>query len=108
MSQQKRLRQQSCPPLKQGSSIDIQSLLSKIPFTTTGIPYEKHLIGHNFTGPGTRLDLRLKNDDTIHTDTPKEWSKPVNRVDEAAYVHDLRYRNAGDDLARKHEVDRIA
>ena len=40
-----------------------------------------HLPGHNFTGPGTKLKKRLNPDLT-----PKEWSKPVNRVDEAAKI----------------------
>ena len=35
-----------------------------------------HLPGHNFTGPGTKLNKRLNPDLT-----PKKWSKPVNRVD---------------------------
>lgn len=43
---------------------------------------------YNFAGPGTRLDKRLNPDDT-----PKDWSKPINRLDEAAYHHDLWYRD---------------
>jgi len=42
------------------------------------------LPGHNFTGPETRLDRRLNPDLT-----PREWSKPINRVDTAAYHHDV-------------------
>ena len=45
---------------------------------------------HGFTGPGTKLrgpSGRLK----PGTDTPHEWSKPVNRVDEEALKHDLAY-----------------
>ena len=34
-----------------------------------------HLPGHNFTGPGTKLNKRLNPDLT-----PKKWSKPLNRV----------------------------
>ena len=45
-----------------------------------------HLPGHNYTGPGTKLKKRLKPDLT-----PKEWSKPVNHVDKAAYHHDVCY-----------------
>ena len=37
----------------------------------TKLLFEFHLPGHNFTGPGTRLDRRLNPDDT-----PKDWSKP--------------------------------
>ena len=45
-----------------------------------------HLPGHNFTGPGTKLYKRLNPDGT-----PKEWSIAINRVDNAAYHHDLCY-----------------
>jgi hypothetical protein len=57
-------------------------------FLNTIIPGEKHLPGHQFTGPGTKLDNRLNEDLT-----PKEWSIPINRVDVAAYKHDVKYMN---------------
>lgn len=41
---------------------------------------EWHLPGHNFTGPGTRLEERLERGD-----------EPVNRVDELSLHHDIRY-----------------
>jgi len=44
------------------------------------LPFELYLPGHNFTGPGTKLDRRLNPDGT-----PRDWSKPINKVDEAAY-----------------------
>ena len=50
------------------------------------LPFEMHLPGHNFTGPGTKLKKRLKPDLT-----PKKWRKPIDRVDEAAYHHDFCY-----------------
>ena len=50
------------------------------------LPFEMHLPGHNFTGPGTKLYKRLNSDGT-----PKEWSIPINRVDNAAYHHYLYY-----------------
>ena len=50
------------------------------------LPCDMHLPGHNFTGPGTKLYKRLNSDGT-----PKEWSIPINRVDNAAYHHDLCY-----------------
>ena len=50
------------------------------------LPFEMHLPGHNVTGPGTKLSKRLNEDGT-----PKSWSKPINRVDEAAYHHDVCY-----------------
>ena|ERR1700733_4589518 len=58
-------------------------------------PGELHLPGHSFTGPGTRLDLRLNPDGT-----PKEWSKPVDRIDQAAYKHDLAYARSADSASR--------
>ena len=57
-----------------------------------------HLPGHNFTGPGTKLKKRLNPDLT-----PKEWSKPVNRVDKAAYNHDICYLK-NDDTATRNAV----
>ena len=45
-----------------------------------------HLPGYNFTGPGTKLYKRLNPDGT-----PKEWSIPINKVDNEAYNHDLCY-----------------
>ena len=48
------------------------------------LPFEIHLPGHNFTGLGTKLYKRLNPDRTS-----KVWSIPINRVDNAAYHHDL-------------------
>ena len=59
------------------------SLLNK---AINNLPFEMHLPGHNFTGPGTNLKKRLNSDLTL-----KKWSKPVNRVDKAAYHHDVCY-----------------
>ena len=62
------------------------------------LPFEMHLPGHNFTGPGTKLK-KQHNPDL----TPKKWSKPVNRVDKGAYHHDICYlRN--DDTATRNAV----
>jgi hypothetical protein len=55
----------------------------------------------NFAGPGTKLEYRLNSDNT-----PKEWSKPVDRVDEAAYHHDLAYA-AHSDTANRNVADRV-
>lgn len=49
--------------------------------------------------PGTRLDLRLDDNDI-----PLPDSKPINRVDEAAYKHDLAYRS--ESLDDRHNADR--
>ena len=45
-----------------------------------------HLPSMNFAGPGTNLNERLTS-----TGLYKDWSKPVDRVDNAAYHHDLAY-----------------
>ena len=47
------------------------SILNKM---INSLPVEVHLPGHNFTGPGTKLNKRLNEDLT-----PKKWSKPINR-----------------------------
>ena len=60
--------------------------------------FEMHLPGHNFTGPGTKLYKRLNLDGT-----PKEWSIPIHRVDNAAYHHDLCYSKY-DDIKTRNEV----
>ena len=84
-----------------GNAIDVQNILSKTPFTTTGIKGELHLPGHSFTGPGTNLNLRLN-----ENNEPYEWSKPINRVDAAAQKHDLAYRSNPDNLEAKHLADK--
>jgi len=56
-----------------------------------------HMPGHNFNGPGTKLNKRLDEDMT-----PKAWSKPINRVDKAADHHDISYvKNKDINLATK-------
>ena len=45
-----------------------------------------HLPGHNFTGPATKHYKRLNSDGTTN-----QWNIPINRVDNAAYHHDLCY-----------------
>ena len=71
------------------------SLLNKV---INNLPVEMHLPGHNFTGPGTKLNKRLNPDLT-----PKKWSKPINRVDKAAYNHDICYLK-NDDTATRNAV----
>ena len=61
---------------------------------------EVHLPSHNFTGPGTRTDLRLKEDLT-----PKDWSLPINKVDEASLKHDIAYMDKT--LEARHKADEI-
>src|SRR6266852_9778055 len=62
---------------------------------------KKHFPGMNYCGPGTRLDLKLKEDGT-----PKSGCEPVDRVDEAALHHDLAY-SRHDDLRNRNKADGI-
>ena len=75
------------------SSLNAATSSIKLPWAE--FPGEMHLPGHHFTGPGTRLDKRLNPDGT-----PKDWSKPVDRVDSAAYIHDLAYDQHTDTASR--------
>ena len=65
------------------------------------LSFEMHLPGHNFTGSGTKLYKRLNPDVT-----PKEWSKPLNRDDNAAYHHELCYSKHNDTKPRNEVCDR--
>jgi len=64
----------------------LNTVTSGIKLPWAKFPGEFHMAGHSFTGPGTHLDQRLNPDLT-----PKEWSKPINSIDRAAYQHDLAY-----------------
>ena len=59
-----------------------------------------HHPGYNFTGPGTKLDKRLKPDLTL-----KKWSMPINRVDKAAYHHDIGYLK-NPDVKTRNKLDK--
>ena len=72
----------------------LNSLVNKLPF-------EMHLPGHNFTGPRTKLYKRLNSDGT-----PKEWSMPINGVDNAAYHNDLCYSKHDDSKTRNEVCDK--
>ena len=65
------------------------------------LPFELHLPGHSFTGPGTKLYKRLN-----ANGTPKEWSIPLNRVDNAAYHRDLCYSKHDDTKTRNEVCDK--
>ena len=73
------------------------SLLNKF---INNLPVEMHLPGHNFKGPGTKLNKRLNPDLT-----PKKWSKPINRVDQAAYHHDIGYLK-NPDVKTRNKLDK--
>ena len=74
------------------------SILNKM---INSLPVEMHLLGHNFTGPGTKLNKRLNADLT-----PKEWSKPINRIEKAAYHHDICYLKNMDTETRNKVCDK--
>ena len=65
------------------------------------LPFEMHLPGHNFTGPRIKLYKRLNPDGT-----PKEWSKPINRNDNAAYHHEFCYSKYDDTKTRNEACDK--
>src|SRR3981189_2553019 len=71
-------------------------------FMNTLIPGEKHLPGHSFTGPGTNLDKKLNEDLS-----PKDWSQPINRVDQAAYKHNLKYMDDSKEARQKADQEMI-
>ena len=48
--------------------------------------------------PGTRLDIRLDEDNI-----PKSGEEPINEIDKLAYIHDLAYRS--DDINMRHKAD---
>ena len=63
--------------------------------------FEMHLPGHNFTGLETKLHKIMNSDGT-----PKEWSIPINRVDNAAYHHDLCYSKHDETKTRNQVCDK--
>ena len=65
------------------------------------LPFEMNLPEHNFTGPGMKLNKRLNPDLT-----PKAWSKPINRVDQAAYHHDICFVKNKDTKTRNEVCDK--
>ena len=71
-------------------------------FINTLIPGEKHLPGMSFCGPGTDLSKRL-NEDLI----PKDWSNPIDRVDAAAYKHDIKYIDKSKEARHIADVEMI-
>lgn len=73
----------------------LNSVTGKVKLPWAKFPGEMHIPGMNFAGPGTNLDERLTS-----TGAYKEWSKPVDRVDNAAYHHDLAYQHFPDTATR--------
>jgi Phospholipase A2-like domain len=59
------------------------------------LPFEAHLPGYNFLGPGTKLQKRLERGD-----------RGVNPLDEAAKEHDIAYSRS-ESLPERHKADQI-
>ena len=79
---------------------DIQKFSSKLPgFIWAKYKGEKHLPSYNYLGPGTRLDIRL-NENNI----PKSGEEPINAIDHLAYIHDLAYQNSNN-IKDRHRAD---
>jgi len=76
------------------TDLDIVDVLNTV------LPFEKHLPGMRYCGPGTRLDLRVD----VHG-KPFPGNEPIDRVDEAALKHDLAYGKY-DDLRHRVKADK--
>lgn len=70
----------------EGSGL-LNTLINKLPF-------ELHIPGYQYCGPGTKLEKRLQRGD-----------KGVNALDEACKEHDIAYSQS-DNLTERHEADR--
>lgn len=71
-----------------GSGV-LNNLINKLPF-------EVHVPGYKFCGPGTRLERRLNRGDI-----------PINQLDEACKEHDIAYSESRENLSERHEADKI-
>lgn len=60
------------------------------------LPFEAHVPGYRYCGPGTRLDEKLKN-----------RVPGINKLDEACREHDIRYSQSNGNIGKRHEADRI-
>jgi len=85
----------------EGESIDIQKILTKLPFKLPGQKYkgEMHFFNSNFIGPGTDLKQRLD-----ENNNPLPHSIPVDRCDLAAMNHDIKYYD--ENLKNRHIYDK--
>ena len=118
-------------------TFDIHKLLSKLPFGTTPLNEQHYIINplnklnpftktkfsdtSSYFGPKTKLNIRCFDDCYVKSENgypteinlhPKEFSKPVNKVDEIAHIHDHLYQNAENNnpdktLQDKHNSDRF-
>ena len=82
---------------------DLQTMSSKLPdFPWSKYPGEHHLPNYNYAGPGTRLDIRLD-----ENNLPKSGEEPINRVDAAALKHDIAYNSHDIRTRQKADIDLI-
>lgn len=58
------------------------------------LPFEMHIPGYRYCGPGTKLKERLRRGDA-----------PKNPLDAACMEHDIAYESK--DLKRRHEADKV-
>lgn len=58
------------------------------------LPFELHIPGYQFCGPGTELEKRLRRGD-----------RGVNELDAACREHDIAYRDHKENLTKRHEAD---
>ena len=79
----------------------LSAVTSNVKLPWAKYPGEMHLPGMNFAGPGTNLNERLTS-----TGAYKDWSNTVDRVDNAAYHHDLAYQHFPD-TATRNIADRL-
>lgn len=61
------------------------------------LPFEAHLPGYNYCGPGTRLKKRLARGD-----------KGINGLDEACKIHDIAYSKYSDNAHRRQADKELA
>lgn len=66
----------------------LNSLINKLPF-------EAHIPGYQYCGPGTKLKKRLQRGDP-----------GINKLDKACKIHDIAYTNYSD-LDKRHEADKL-
>lgn len=66
----------------------VNSLINKLPF-------ELHIPGYQYCGPGTRLQKRLARNDP-----------GINELDKACKLHDIAYSKSANDLKARHIADK--
>lgn len=86
--------------MKRKSTVSIRSTVNKsgrglLNSLIDKIPFELHIPGYRFCGPGTELDKRLLRGDI-----------GVNPLDEACKVHDITYSQTKN-LSERHKADKI-